>query len=417
VASHDGPVINPDRRTFIAQAAGSLAGAALIPDLEATGPRQLPAPKSVALVGAGRHGRAILTELGKITGAKIAAVCDSSPARLKTALERAPGAETFSDHRALLEKRRDLDAVIVATPTHLHRPIVEDALQAGKHVYCESPLAHTIDDARAIMVAAEAAKPRVFMAGFQGRSNPVYQLARTFYRTDAFRDFIGASLHYHRKTSWRFPAGDVANEAAANWRLDPAVSVGLVGEIGAQQLDVVTWLRNKLPTTVSGSGGILLHKDGRAVPDTVHATFGFGDGTVATFEASLANSFGGQREVIRGTNGAFKLSWTHAWMFKEVDAATLGWEVYALRQQFHQDEGIIVIADATKLAAIGQLKAGIGLPYPPLYYALGDFLRSVTFPNVAVPTSARDGFRATAVGILANQAIRSGTSVAIAADL
>jgi predicted dehydrogenase len=405
--------MSADRRTFLVQAVGSLAGAVLVPDLDRVGPRRLPEPKLVALIGAGRQGRAILAELAKIDGAKVAAICDTNAARLKTALERAVGAEGFTDHRALLEKRRDLDAVIVATPTHLHRAVVEDVLEAGKHVYCESPLAHTVADAQAIAAAAEAAKPRIFMAGFQGRSNPVYQLARTFYRTDAFRDFIGASIHYHRKTSWRFPATDPAAEKAVNWRLDPEVSLGLVGEVGAQQLDVVHWFRNRIPTTVSGGGAIMFHKDGRTVADTVHASLGFGDGTSVSFEASLANSYGGQHEVIRGTNGSFNLSWTHGWMFKEVDAATLGWEVYALRQQFHQDEGIIVIADATKLAAIGQLKAGVGLPYPPLYYALADFLRSVSFPNVAVPCGAKEGLAATVVGIRANEAILSGTTVAI----
>ncbi|MBM4186055.1 MAG: Gfo/Idh/MocA family oxidoreductase [Gemmatimonadetes bacterium] len=406
-----------DRRAFLAQAGGSVLGTALVPESDLVGPRQLPAPKHIAVVGTGRHGRAILTELSKIAGAKVVAVCDLNPSRVKTALERAPGAEGFSDHRALLEKRRDLDAVIVATPTHLHRKVVEDALQAGKHVYCEAPLAHTIDDARAILAAAEAAKPRLFMAGFQARSNPVYQLARTFYRTDAFRDFIGATTHFHRKTSWRFPGSDPASEAAANWRLDPEISLGLAGEVGAHQFDVVHWFRGRYPASVTGHGGILLHKDGRKVADTVHASLRFGDGTAIGFEASLANSFGNQHEVVRGTNGAFKLAWTHAWMFKEVDAATLGWEVYALRQQFHQDEGIIVIADATKLAAIGQLKAGIGLPYPPLYYALGDFLRSVSFPNVPVATSARDGFRSTVIAILANQAVTSGSTVTVPADL
>lgn len=404
---------HPDRRAFLVQTAGSLAGVVLVPELALTGPRRLPEPKLVAVVGTGRQGRAIITELAKIDGAKVSAVCDSNAARLKNGLERAPGAEGFSDHRTLLEKRRDLDAVIVATPTHLHRAIAEDALQAGKHLYCEAPLAHTVEEARAIVAAAEAAKTRVFMAGFQGRSNPVYQLARTFYRTDAFRDFIGATTHFHRKTSWRFPSPDGAAEKAVNWRLDPEVSTGLVGEIGAQQLDVVQWFRNRLPTSVSGGGAILFHKDGRTVPDTVHATLGFGDGTAMTFEASLANSYGGQHEVLRGTNGTFHLAWTHGWMFKEIDAATLGWEVYALRQQFHQDEGIIVIADATKLAAVGQLKAGIGLPYPPLYYALGDFLKSVTFPNVPVPCSARDGLAATVVGIRANQAVTSGTTLDI----
>lgn len=394
-----------DRRGFLLQTGGSIAGMALLPELELTGPRSIPEPKAIGVVGIGRQGRAILADLAKIDGAKVVAVCDTNPVRAKTGQERVAGAQLFADHRAMLDQWRELDAVIVATPTHLHRAIVQDALAANKHVYCEAPLAHTVDDARAIAAAAESAPGRVFMAGFQGRSNPIYQLARTFYRTDAFRDFIGGSAHFHRKTTWRFPTD--------NWRLDPDLSVGLIGEIGAQQLDIFHWFRNQTPVAVAGTGSVAFHKDGRTVPDTVHAQFQFADNSIVTYEASLANSFGGQHEVLRGTNGTFSLSWTHGWMFKEVDATTMGWEVYALRQQFHQDEGIILIADATKLAAQGQLKAGIGLPYSPLYYALADFLRSVSFPNVPVACNAKDGLKATIVGIKANQAVVGRTSVSI----
>ncbi|MGE3618771.1 MAG: Gfo/Idh/MocA family protein, partial [Gemmatimonadales bacterium] len=389
---------HPDRRAFLRTTAGTLAGVALVPELAVTGPRSLQQPKSVAVVGLGRQGRTILSELAKINGARVVALAEPNANRLRIGGERAAGAERFTDHRAMLEKRRDLDAVIVATPTHLHRAVVEDALAAGKHCYCEAPLAHTAEDARAIAAAATAAN-RIFMAGFQGRSNPVYQLARTFYQTDAFRDFIGGSAAWHRKTSWRFPGADREAERDANWRLDPELSTGLVGEIGAQQLDVFHWFRRKLPVSVTGFGSVRLHRDGRRVPDTVTALLRYDDQTTVTFEASLANSYGNQHEVLRGTNGAFNLAWTHGWMFKEVDATTLGWEVYALRQQFHSDEGIILIADATKLAAQGMLKAGIGLPYSPLYYALGEFLRSVTFPNVPVSCTAADGLAATHGGI------------------
>lgn len=414
-ASDSDGVTSPGRRAFLVQTAGTLAGAALIPDLDRLGPRRLPEPKTVAVVGCGRQGRAVIAELAKIDGARVVALVDTDAGRLRIGLDRAAGAEGFSDHRAMLEKRRDLDAVVVATPTHLHRAIVEDALAAGKHVYCEAPLAHTVEDARAIAAAAQAATGRIFMAGFLARSNPVYQLARTFYRTDAFRDFVSGSARYHRKTSWRFPAAGAEAEALVNWRLDPLVSTGLAGEVASHQLDVFHWFRNKTPVSVTGAGIVAANRDGRKVADTINLLFRFEDGTAVSYEASLGNSFGGQDEVFRGTNAAFRLAWTHGWMFKEVDATTLGWEVYALRQQFHQDEGIILIADATKLAAQGQLKAGIGLPYPPLYYGLADFLRTVVFPNVPVPCGALEGLRATIVGIRANQAVISGTMVEITA--
>jgi hypothetical protein len=74
------------------------------------------------------------------------------------------------------------------------------------------------------------------------------------------------------------------------------------------------------------------------------------------------------------------------------------------------------VADATKLAAQGQLAQGIGLPYSSLYYALGDFLKSAT-EGTPVACTMADGLRATALGILANRAVAQGTPIAVPADL
>jgi hypothetical protein len=90
----------------------------------------------------------------------------------------------------------------------------------------------------------------------------------------------------------------------------------------------------------------------------------FDDGRL-DYNATLANSYEGMHELFRGTNASIKLAWSHGWMFKEADAPTQGWEVYANRQQFHNDEGITLIAGATKLAEQGKLKEGVGLPYTP----------------------------------------------------
>jgi predicted dehydrogenase len=414
----------PSRRSFLVSTTGSLAGVALLPHLELAGPRRIRtaagAPLKVGVIGAGRQGRQIVQELQQIAGAEVRALCDSSPGRLTAGLSRAAGAEGFADHRALLEKRKDLTALIVATPTHLHRAIVADCLQAGRHVYCEAPLAHTLDEARAIVAAAEAAETpparRVFQAGFQARSNPVYQLARSFFRSGAVRDLVSLYAQYHRKTSWRFPATEPGTGPAVNWRLDPAVSIGLAGEIGAQQFDVFSWFRGRLPASVTGRGSIRLHADGRKVADTIHATLLWDDGVGLDYEATLANSYGGQFEVLHGTNSAIRLAWSLGWMFKEADAPTQGWEVYATRQQFFNDEGIVLIADATKLAAQGALKKGVGLPYSSLYYALGDFLRSVA-EGAPITCTARDGLRATALGVLANQAIVTGQTIPVPGDL
>ena len=110
----------------------------------------------MGLIGAGRQGRVILGELGKFENVTLAAVCDSDARRLSGARRRAPDAALYASHKEMLESEAQLDAVVIATPTHQHRALCEDALEAGKHVYCEAPLAHTLEDAKAKIRRAHA---------------------------------------------------------------------------------------------------------------------------------------------------------------------------------------------------------------------------------------------------------------------
>jgi len=404
------PLPRSDRRTFITQTLGAFTGIALVPITADLFPTLRAETTKVALIGTGRHGRAILAELQKIPQVEVAAICDKFPARLTLAQDRAPRAEHFTDHRALLDKRPDISAVIVATPTHLHRAIVQDVVAAGRHVYCEAPIAHTVEDSRAIAALAGTVKT-VCHAGFQGRSNPTYRRAQPLVRTE-LRDLVSLDAQTHRKTSWRVPASSGESDLDANWRLDPAVSTGLAGEIAAQQIDVAHWFRGTSPTLATGRGAIRLHKDGRTIADTIELELQWSNGITLRHEVTLANSYGGQYEMVHGVNGTIRLAWSHGWLFKEADAPTQGWEVYATRQQQFDEEGIVLIANATQLAAQGNLQEGMGLPHPSLYYALMDFLKSVT-EGTAVACSFQDGARATIVGILANQAVVSGQPVTV----
>lgn len=403
--------MNPiDRRDFLVRAAGTLGAVAIAPSLEAVR-FAAGASAEIAVIGVGRQGQAIAAELATIEAARVVALCDPDDRRLAAGKRRVPDAAAYADHRELLDKHPALAAVVVATPTHTHRAIVDDALSAGRHVYCEAPLAHTVDDARAIAAAARKSG-RVFQSGLTARSNPVYKLARSFFRSDSVRDPVGLAAGWARKTSWRTPAGDPARDRALNWRLDPDVSPGLAGELGTQQFETFHYFLDRFPIAVTGRGGILANADGRSVPDTIACTLEFDRGLCAQYDATLGNSYLGEWELFRGTNAAIRLAQTHGWMFKEADAPTQGWEVYANRQQFHKDEGITLIADATQLASQGKLQDGVGLPRTPTYYALADFLKSI-LENAPVVCTAEDGLRATIVGLLANRAVVTGQRIEI----
>jgi len=405
---------DPDRREFLVAAAGALAGIAIVPDLARAATRRA-GPHTTAVVGVGRQGRAIIAELQKLDGVAIAAIADTDESRRKAGERRVPGATAYGSIEELLEKSPSVESVFVATPTHRHREPALAALAAGKHVWCEAPLAHTIEDARAIAAAARASD-RVLQPGLLARSNPVYSLARTFYRSDAFRSIVSMRGVRRQKTSLRAPASGPAEEREKNWILDPEVSTGLAGEWGTHQFDVFHWYTDSLPTSVSGGGAILAWPDGRALADTIDLTLRFPSGAALHYEATLGNSYEGRRELFAGVNSAIQLAWSHGWMFKEADAATQGWEVYANRQRFHNDEGITLIAGATKLAEQGKLQEGVGLPNDSLHYAIADFLASIAEGKPPV-TGVEDGLRATAVGILADHAVRTGTTVAIDPEL
>ena len=133
-------------------------------------------------------------------------------------------------------------------------------------------------------------------------------------------------------------------------------------------------------------------------------------------EATLANSFDGAYEQFNGTMGTIKMAQRFGWLFKEADAEVQGWEVYASRERFASEEGITLIADATKLASQGKLKEGIGLPHPPLRYALESFLIAVR-EGKPPACDALHGYVTTVLAAKAAEAIRTGARVEIPAGL
>ena len=400
-----------DRRDFLLSTSAGMAATWLAPALERVVPVFDEPKLPVALIGAGRQGRAILGELATIPGCEVVAVCDNDDSRLQAALRRVPTAKGFASAREMLAGEKNISAVLIATPTHLHKDLLVECLAAGKHVYCETPLASTLEDLQAIAAAARASK-QICAAGFQGRSNPIYGLARSFYKGGALRDLAALRAQNHKKTSWRTAGSTPERDRELNWHLDPALSLGLLGELGTQQFDVFHWFLGRFPVSVRARGSLRLHKDGREMADCVQAQLVFDDGLLLDYSCTLANSYDGRYEVIAGVMAAIKLAWTHGWMFKEADAPTQGWEVYANRQQFHNEQGITLIADATKLASQGKLQDGVGLPFTSLYYALADFISAAGAGKPAA-CSIDDGARTSLVGILAQRALLQGVDVAI----
>ena len=333
----------------------------------------------VGVIGLGAWGREILNTLGVVPEAEVAAVCDTYPASVRRAASLAPKATQTEDYKTILANK-DIKAVVVATPTHQHKDIALAALKAGKHVYCEAPLAGTIDDAKAIALAAKAAKQQVFQVGLQFRADPQRHFLVPFIRSGAIGTWLSARAQFHKKQSWRSTSPKPEREKELNWRLSKDTSTGLVGELGIHPIDQAVWFINAQPTAVSGFGTLALWKDGRDVPDTVQAVLEFPGGVLMTYDATLANSFDGDYAMFYGTDAAVMLRESKAWLFKEVDSPLLGWEVYASKEVFYKETGIVLKANASKSVAANAGAQTQESPFAntPLFHALQVFLRNST---------------------------------------
>jgi predicted dehydrogenase len=338
----------------------------------------------VGVIGLGAWGREILNTLVRMPQAElpiaveIAAICDTYPASLKRAASVAPAAAQTPDYKTILENK-DIKAVIIATPTPDHKAVTLAALKAGKHVYCEAPLAGSVEDAREIALAAKAAKNLIFQTGLQMRSDKQRLFLLPFIRSGALGKTVLARAQWHKKTSWRSASPNPEREKALNWRLNKATSLGLIGELGSHQIDQAGWFMNLRPTAVTGFGSINFWKDDRDVPDTVQAVLEFPGDVRMIYDATLVNSFDGEYEMLYGSDAAVMMRESKAWMFKEVDSPLLGWEVYAAKLKFFNETGIALVAGASKPKPVDAQGLPIEpdpLTTTPLFYALSNFLRN-----------------------------------------
>jgi predicted dehydrogenase len=330
----------------------------------------------VAVIGLGAWGRDIVNHLGTLETSELVAICDNYGASVRRTASAAPKAAQTEDYQTILNNK-DIPAVVIATPTHLHKEIVLAALKAGKHVYCEAPIANNIEDARIIARAARDAKKQIFQAGLQMRADRQRHFLLPFVRSGALGKNVMARAQWHKKQSWRSASPNPDREKALNWRLDKNLSLGLIGEIGIHQLDQAGWFLNAHPVSITGFKSTVLWKDGREVPDTIQAMVEFPNQIYLTYDCTLANSFDADYEIYYGTDAAVLLRENKAWMFKEVDSPMLGWEVYARKDAFFRETGIALMAGGSKQTSLDD-KATTEVPLEsiPLRQALDIFLRN-----------------------------------------
>jgi predicted dehydrogenase len=144
--------------------------------------------------GLGSH-IADLLKMAEAENVTIAAVCDVFDKRAQAAAQRA-NAKPYRDYRRLLENK-DIDFVVIATPDHLHASMTIEAARAGKHVYCEKPMTHTVEEAQRVLDTIRETGVKM-QVGVQGMSDDSYETANKYYRQGVLGKVVQAQIDYSR---------------------------------------------------------------------------------------------------------------------------------------------------------------------------------------------------------------------------
>jgi len=257
------------------------------------------APTRFVIVGTGIRGTDLLRAAKQVQAGTCVAAADLYTTRHQAAIE-AWGAEipVTGDYRALFD-RKDVDAVLIATPDHLHRRVTLDALAAGKDVYCEKPMSHSVADGAAMVAAVQGGK-RIFQAGSQRVSSILYAKAREIYQSGRLGEVHSIDAQWNRNSpggAWQYPIPADASLKTVDWakfeqdapphEFDPVrffrwrlfrdYSSGLGGDLFVHMLSgifAITGL-NSPPVRAMSSGGLYHYKDGREVPDFLETIYDY----------------------------------------------------------------------------------------------------------------------------------------------
>src|SRR5579863_3864093 len=280
------------RRNFIGNVATGLAGSFATGQILGASDRL-----RVGVIGVGDRGTQLAREAIACPDVELAAFADVYTRRLADAAKLAPEAKTYVDYRQMLDDS-SLDAVVIATPQHLHAECFIAAMSAGKHVYQEKAMAFTVDQAKAMRAAYLRAENRVVQVGHQSCSLGHVTDALNYLSSGIVGHVTAIRAHMYRNTphgkpvwtrpvypdmtpetiDWNAflgpaPPRDFDADRYVNWRLFQDYSGGNVHENMSQQL--AFWYKVmglRIPHAITMTGDVYRWKDGREVPDTMHVS-------------------------------------------------------------------------------------------------------------------------------------------------
>jgi predicted dehydrogenase len=328
-----------NRRSFLKSAAAAsavtLAGgkihALVAGQSEASRPFAANDYIQLALIGAGGQGQGDTSTAIQVPGVKLVAVADCYDGRLEHSKE-IWGREVFTtrDYNEILA-RKDVDAVLIATPDHWHKQAAVDAMKAGKDVYCEKPMIHLYADGPEMIETARSTG-RILQIGSQRVSSVVYAKAKELLASGAIGQLNMVTARWDRNSAigaWDYSIPPDASpdtcdwprflgtapkvafnaEQFFQWRKWKAYGTGVAGDLFVHLFSGTHFITGSNgPTRAMATGGLRFWKDGRDVPDVMLGLFDYREG----FNLSLRVNFvdGGEESeglIFTGSEGTMEI--------------------------------------------------------------------------------------------------------------
>ncbi len=310
------------RRTFLGAGAATAAG--LSKAAYAANDRI-----QIGVIGTGARSHELMSALMELPAARIVAVTDAYKGRIERAVDRTK-AKPYANYKEILADK-SIDAVVVATPDHWHKPIVIEAMQSGKDVYCEKPLTYRSSEGLDIVNTARELK-RIVQVGSQGMSSPLQRSAKEVIKSGKLGQVTMIRAAYNRNTAsgaWIYPIPPDASPDTVNWDmfLGPApkrpfdlprffrwrcytdYSGGIATDLFVHLCTTIHFLMDaKAPAKVMAMGELYRWKESREVPDTLNAILEYPDGFVVNLSSTFNNQTSAEGSFqILGTQGTITL--------------------------------------------------------------------------------------------------------------
>jgi predicted dehydrogenase len=291
----------------------------------------------IGVIGYGARGSQITADAMACANTQVVAVADIYTVQLEKAKQHIPGVKTYFNHKLLLEDK-SIDAVLIATPQHLHCEHFVASIQAGKHVYQEKTMAFNVADAKKMRAAYLPVKGKqTVQVGHQSCSFGQVADALEFLKGNKVGKITALDAMMYRNTAhgkpqWSRPVtpemtsehilwnqflGPAAKvpfdpNRYINWRFFWDYSGGNVYENMCHQVAFWYKVANlKIPKAVTMTGGLYLWKDGRQVPDTMNVAMEQPEEILFSWLSGFGNSSPGMTEQLLGDNGS---------IFKSIDS-------------------------------------------------------------------------------------------------